>query len=75
MLVVWSGSKSLQGWFSIQQIPEDLQRRFLDYACGLNADRVTWVTCQLVRMPGAIRPENGARQTVEYFNPDHLPRF
>jgi hypothetical protein len=75
VLVIWSGKKSLQGWFNVQDVPTDLQRRFLDYACGLNADRVTWTTCQLIRMPGAIRPENNARQTVEYFDPGHLPRF
>jgi hypothetical protein len=66
VLAVWSGSKSLQGWFD-----ED-SREFFEYACALGADPATWTRCQLVRTPQAIR-WNGNRQTVEFFNPSNLP--
>jgi hypothetical protein len=72
VLIVWSGSRSLQGWFSALGEPEEVLRRFMEYAVGLGADRATWPSCQLVRTPQAIR-SNGARQRVEYFDSDNLP--
>jgi hypothetical protein len=75
VLVVWSGGKSLQGWFNAQGEDEASQRRFMEYACALGADSVTWKCCQLIRLPGGVRGSNGNRQTVEYFNPDNLPTF
>jgi hypothetical protein len=75
VLVVWSGGKSLQGWFNIRGLEEDGARRFMDYACALNADHATWTTCQLIRMPEAVRPINKNRQIVEYFDPNNLPDF
>jgi hypothetical protein len=75
VLVVWSGGKSLQGWFNITALEDDGARRFMDYACALNADHATWTTCQLIRMPEGIRPANKNRQSVEYFDPSNLPDF
>jgi hypothetical protein len=71
-LVVWSGGKSLQGWFSAWEEPEQLLRRFMEYAHMLGADPATWAPCQLVRTPQAIR-SNGNRQRVEFFDSDNLP--
>jgi hypothetical protein len=67
-LVVFSGSKSLHGWFYCAGVAEEKVSRFFRYAVSLGADRATWTRCQLVRMPDGIR-ENGKRQVVYFFNP------
>jgi hypothetical protein len=70
VVAVFSGSKSLHGWFATQQIekPEE----FFALACRLGADRATWPKCQFVRMPGGTR-EGGARQKVYWFAPVFVP--
>jgi hypothetical protein len=73
-IAVWSGAKSLQGWFAGAGQEESTLRKFFEYAVGLGADSVTWKRCQLVRLPGGVRGSNGNRQTVEYFNPTNLPK-
>jgi hypothetical protein len=73
-LVVFSGGKSLQAWFNVAGQPESLVYKFFAYAVGLGADPMTWVKCQLVRTPAAIR-SNGKRQRVDYFNPSHVPQI
>ena len=70
-LVVFSGSKSLHGWFYCAGVAEERVVRFFRYAVSLGADRATWVRCQLVRMPDGLR-DNGKRQTVYFFNPGVL---
>jgi hypothetical protein len=67
-LVVFSGSKSLHGWFYCAAVAEEKISRFFRYAVSLGADRATWTRCQLVRMPDGVR-ENGNRQVVYFFNP------
>jgi hypothetical protein len=70
-LAVYSGSKSIHGWFYCDGQPEEKLRRFMQYAVSLGADRATWTRSQFVRMPDGIR-ENGRRQAVYFFNPDVL---
>jgi hypothetical protein len=72
VLVVWSGGKSLHGWFNFARTAEKTQHRFMEYACALGACYSTWARCQLVRLPAGLRP-NGNRQVVEYFDPSNLP--
>jgi hypothetical protein len=70
-LAVFSGGKSLHGWFYCDGQPEDQVRRFMRYAVSLGADPATWTRNQMVRMPDGTRTDaNGARQTVHYFNPE-----
>ncbi len=68
-LVVYSGSKSLHGWFYCSGQPEERLRRFMRYAVSLGADTATWARLQFVRMPDGTR-DNGKRQTVYFFNPE-----
>jgi hypothetical protein len=70
-IAVFSGSKSLHGWFYCTGVVEEKISRFFGYAVSLGADRATWTRCQLVRMPDGLR-DNGQRQTVFFFNPDVL---
>jgi hypothetical protein len=67
-LSVYSGGKSLHGWFYCAGIPEEKVARFFRYAVSLGADRANWNPSQFTRMPDGLR-ENGKRQTVYFFNP------
>jgi len=84
-LVVFSGSKSLHGWFFCAGQPEDRVQRFFDYAHSLGADSRLWSRSQFVRMPDGMRSDGKAgdalravgienvpigRQAVLYFNPE-----
>lgn len=64
---VFSGSKSLHGWFFVQGQPDDKVTRFFRYAVSLGADRATWTRSQFVRMPDGMR-DNGKRQTVFFLS-------
>jgi hypothetical protein len=66
--VVYSGNKSLQGWYYVSGFEDERVLPFFQRAVGLGADRATWTPCQLVRLPGGLRG-NGRRQEVVYLNP------
>ena len=84
-LVVFSGSKSLHGWFFCAGQPEDSLKRFFDYAHSLGADSRLWSRSQFVRMPDGMRSDGKTgealiaagiknvppgRQAIMYFNPE-----
>jgi hypothetical protein len=71
VLALHSGNKSMHGWFYCAGQPEDRLYRFMRYAVSLGADRATWTPSQFVRLPDGRR-DNGARQTVFYFNPQPM---
>jgi hypothetical protein len=65
-LVVHSGGKSLHGWFYAQDHPDEKLHRFMNYACSLGADGVTWQR-EFVRMPDGLRG-GYIRQSPIYYN-------
>jgi hypothetical protein len=65
--VVYSGGKSLHGWFYVYGQPEEKVVRFFRYAVSLGADFGLWTRSQFVRMPDGTR-NNGQRQTVFFLN-------
>ena len=67
-LVVFSGAKSLHGWFYCENISDENVSRFCRYAEALGADRAHWIRSQFTRMPDGLR-DNGKRQSVYFFNP------
>lgn len=68
VIAVYSGSRSIHGWFyCVGQLEEKL-RSFMQYAVSLGVDTATWTRSQFVRMPDGTRA-NGKRQTVYFFNP------
>jgi hypothetical protein len=76
-MTVFSGSKSLQGWFPCRGEPEaELQHWFVSQARRLGADPMTWCKSQFVRMPDGTRAPNregkSVCQTIEYYNPQPL---
>ncbi len=68
-LVVFSGGKSLHGWFPCKGLPEDKAREFFDYALALGADPRMWGRSQFARMPDGRR-DDGNRRKVMFFNPE-----
>ena len=70
-LVVNSGSKSLHGWFNLQDWSEEDRRHFFELGVMLGADKATWCPCQMVRCPFGRR-ENGNLQDVVFFDPSVL---
>jgi hypothetical protein len=71
VLALFSGGKSLHGWFFVAAQPEGAVRQLFRYAVALGADRALWPPCQMVRIPDGLRPD-GTRQTVYFFNPKLL---
>jgi hypothetical protein len=77
VLVVYSGGKSLHGWFYCAGESEEEGSRlnkFMRYARILGADPATYTPSQFVRMPGAIRPETKKQQTIHYLNTGELSK-
>lgn len=65
--VVYSGGKSLHGWFYVHGQPSVMVGKFFQYAVSLGADKATWTRSQFARMPDGRR-DNGQLQTVYFFN-------
>lgn len=59
VLLLWSGGKSIHGWYETNHF-----ERFFQLACRLGADPKTWSPAQLVRMPGGLNNETGKVQKV-----------
>ena len=53
--IVFSGSKSLHGFFFCEGQPEEKLHRFFKYATSLGADPRTWLRSQFVRLPEGRR--------------------
>ncbi|MEO1961718.1 MAG: hypothetical protein ABGW82_12255 [Paracoccus sp. (in: a-proteobacteria)] len=71
-VVVWSGNKSLQSWFSIGDTDADTVAAFENEATRLGADPAVMGDarrCQLIRTPMALR-DNGNVQRVLFWNPE-----
>lgn len=68
VLVVWSGGKSLHGWFDVRGLSSYALRRFFRFAVFLGADASLWDACKLVRLPGGRRPD-GRAQPILHFAP------
>lgn len=64
---VFSGKKSLHGWFYVLDQPDEKVLKFFRYAVSLGADPMTWTRSQFVRMPDGMR-SSGERQTVFFLN-------
>jgi hypothetical protein len=67
-IVVYSGCKSLHGWFHCRGVPEEKVHAFFRYALSLGADKAHWNRAQFARMPDGLR-DRVTRQSVYFFNP------
>ena len=64
---VFSGRKSLHGWFFVHRQLEEKVLKFFRYAVSLGADPMLWTRSQFVRLPDGTR-SSGKRQTVFFLN-------
>lgn len=67
IMVVYSGGKSLHGWFDVRELPYPKHLPFFQSAVKLGADASLWDTAKLVRMPGGVR-KNSNPQPILYAN-------
>ena len=72
ILAVWSGGKSIHGWYDVSSLTPYQRLVFFRHAVYLGADRSLWDRAKLVRMPGGIR-STGQRQPILYFKPKETP--
>lgn len=68
VLAVWSGGKSIHGWFDTSRADPSLHVALFSLAAHLGADETLFDMSKLVRMPGGTR-SNGQPQVILYFNP------
>tara|TARA_R110000796_G_scaffold173868_1_gene290839 strand:- start:25005 stop:25889 length:885 start_codon:yes stop_codon:yes gene_type:complete len=69
-LIIYSGGKSLHGWFYCPRAPDEMLKAFFADACALGADRVTWSKSQFSRFPGMTNAKTGRTQSILYYNPE-----
>jgi hypothetical protein len=67
VMAVFSGSKSLHGWFDVTNESDESVMKTFRYAAYLGADTATFCPVQLVRTPNAVR-DNGTLQRVEFLS-------
>lgn len=67
-VAVFSGKKSIHGWFASHEQPESKLRSFMAYAVSMGADPALWTRSQFTRMPDGLR-QTGERQWVYFLNP------
>lgn len=72
VLVVWSGGKSLHGWFDVRALTPYALFRFFRFAVYLGADASLWDPCKLVRLPGGRRSD-GRLQPILHYAPRPHP--
>lgn len=71
VLVVWSGGKSLHGWYDVRMLEDHALLDFFRFAVALGADASLWDPCKLVRLPGGLR--SGRKlQPILHFSPRHV---
>lgn len=71
-LMVWSGSKSIHGWFSVAHVSEAKVREVFTEAVMLGADPKMFSKAQFSRLPCGRNNKNQNTQKVIFFEPAHL---
>ncbi len=72
VLIVYSGGKSLHGWFNVRGRSEEDVLTFFQDAVSLGADPKMWSPVQFSRLPAGTNTKTGRHQSVIVFQPQHL---
>lgn len=72
MMIVYSGSTSLHGWFKTSHADEPFVEKFYKEAVMLGADPKMFSPCQFSRLPMGTNARTGRTQRVIFFNPRHV---
>lgn len=67
-MVVFSGSKSLHGWFPAYHKTQTQNIKFFREATELGADRSMWIPSQYCRMPFGLNRKTGNKQVSIYYD-------
>lgn len=67
-LVLFSGSKSLHGYYRCDTFSKPSQRLFFELALSIGADRAMWCASQFSRLPGGLNHKTGIRQTIHFIH-------
>src|SRR5215472_1099847 len=67
-MLIFSGNKSIHGWYDVYQQPKKESKEVMKTATRLGADPMTWIRCQYVRFPGGINSKTRTRQEIIYYN-------
>jgi hypothetical protein len=68
-LIVYSGGKSLHGWFDVSSTPPARVWTWFRLALSLDADPALWLPHQPARMPCGLRQPGGKVQETLFFAP------
>jgi hypothetical protein len=71
--VVFSGSKSLHGWFVCKGASEDKLLKFMQHAVSLGADSKMWLRSQFCRTPDGHRYDGKNSQALSLCGLDGIP--
>jgi hypothetical protein len=69
VMMVFSGNKSLHGWFKTSHVTENEVLEFYQLAVRLGADSKLHSPSQFTRLPMGTHGTTGRQQRVLYFNP------
>ncbi len=72
VLVVYSGGKSLHGWFNVRGRAEEHVLAFFQDAVTLGADPKMWSPVQFSRLPAGTNSRKQTHQSVLVFQPSNL---
>lgn len=72
VLVVYSGGKSLHGWFNVRGRSDEQVLAFFQDAVTLGADPKMWSPVQFSRLPGGTNTKTKRHQSVIAFQPSNL---
>lgn len=67
-MLVFSGNKSIHGWYNVYRKPVEEVKSLMSHATTLGADPMTWIRCQYVRFPGGTNSKTKTRQEILYYN-------
>lgn len=72
ILIVYSGGKSLHGWFNVKGRAEEHVLAFFKDAVTLGADPKMWSPVQFSRLPGGTNSKHQRHQSVVVWQPQNL---
>ena len=73
VMVVYSGGKSLHGWFDFRGEPEERVEKFFNVAAKLGCDTKTFGRSQFVRMPGGKRADGKTSDALKLAGIENVP--
>lgn len=63
-MLVYSGGKSVHGWYDCYIRTARENAEFMKEAVKIGADRSLWIPCQLCRFPGGTNSKSGKKQEI-----------